>query len=457
MICSAPLLTRLYSSEDFGLLAVFTSLLSLINVVSSLRYESAIPLPESDCEAVNISVLSLILVGISSFLCGVVVWQFGYPITEMLYLPVLAHYFWLLPLSVLLLGTYNVFNYWSVRTKNFSSIAGTRLFQSLTTVAIQCTTFNLGGIALICGQVMGQSIGTISLSRIWYARSMLRQVNLQEIINGASRYRRFPIFSTWAAFANTAGLQLPALIFSSVFGPVAVGLYSLSYRILSLPISLVGQAIGKVFLSYGSDAKNSGQLGGLVKKTHNILAQVSLPPTIFILITGPEIFAFVFGEPWREAGVIAQWLAPWLFLTFITSPLSILFTIRERQAQALALQLVLLAGRLLAIGIGIYFKSFTLSIACLSVSSIIGRVIMLVALVGDFYPKNFDIFKSTLGSLGSSLLISSPLIIFKLFFAGSTHMTVLLFASSLSISMLLYQYHMIFTSRPLSTNLKLNN
>ena len=70
-VLAAPLLTRLYSSEDFGLLSVYTSLLALIGVISSLRYELAIPLPEDDGEAVNVAVLSLIFVGVNTLLTSI--------------------------------------------------------------------------------------------------------------------------------------------------------------------------------------------------------------------------------------------------------------------------------------------------------------------------------------------------------------------------------------------------
>ncbi len=152
-VLAAPLLTRLYSPEDFGLLAVYASLLALIGVVSSLRYELAIPLPEDDVEAANVAVLSLILVGISTLLSGALVWQLGPAIADALSVPALADYFWLLPAGVLLGGAYTVFNYWSVRTKRFSTIASTRIRQSLATLAIQLAVFKLGGLVLLLGRV----------------------------------------------------------------------------------------------------------------------------------------------------------------------------------------------------------------------------------------------------------------------------------------------------------------
>ena len=45
LIVSAPLLTRLYTPADFGVLAVYVSIVSILVVVASLRYEMAINLP----------------------------------------------------------------------------------------------------------------------------------------------------------------------------------------------------------------------------------------------------------------------------------------------------------------------------------------------------------------------------------------------------------------------------
>nr|WP_242479601.1 type II toxin-antitoxin system HicA family toxin [Lamprobacter modestohalophilus] len=169
-------------------------MLALIGVISSLRYELAIPLPEDDGEAANVAVLSLILVGISALLSGVLVLLLGTAIADALGVPALAGYFWLLPVGVLLGGAYSVFNYWSVRTKRFGTIAGTKLSQALATVAIQLAGFKLGGIALLYAQVAGQSVGTTSLGGWALANPGFRQVSWSGIKKAAGRYRRFPIF-----------------------------------------------------------------------------------------------------------------------------------------------------------------------------------------------------------------------------------------------------------------------
>lgn len=192
LVLAAPVLTRLYTPEDFGLLAVYASLLALIGVVSSLRYELAIPLPEDEVEAANVAVLCLILVGLSTLLTGVLVWLLGSMVAEALGVPTLANYLWLLPVGVLLSGAYSVFNYWAVRTKRFTAIAGTKLRQALAILAIQLAAFKLGGIALLFGQVAGQGVGTTRgttrLGRTALASAEFRQLCWQGIWIAAQRY-----------------------------------------------------------------------------------------------------------------------------------------------------------------------------------------------------------------------------------------------------------------------------
>ena len=368
-VLAAPLLTRLYSPEDFGLLAVYASLLTLIGVISSLRYELAIPLPEDDGEAANVAALSLILVGINSLLSGVLVWQLGPAIADALGVPALASYLWLLPVGVLIGGAYTVFNYWAIRAKRFSTIAGTKLRQTIATIAIQLAAFKLGGIALLYAQVAGQSIGTTSLGRTALVSAGFRQVTWGGIVMVAVRYRRFPIFSSWEALVNNVANQLPAILFASFFGPVFVGLYALSHRVLLLPMTVVGAAIDQVFLSNAPTAYRSGTLGALVHKLHFTLSSTAIPPALLIIFLGQELFAFAFGETWIGAGEVAQWMAPWIYFQFVSSPISTVFAVRERLREALLFQVISLIARFAAILVGVWIGDFITAIAIFSVTS----------------------------------------------------------------------------------------
>ena len=411
LVLAAPLLTRLYSPEDFGLLAIYTSSLALIGAISSLRYELAIPLPEDDGEAANVAVLCLLLVVISALLTGVLVFFWGSAIAAALGVPTLAGYLWLLPVGVLLAGFYSVFNYWAVRAKGFTTIAGTKLRQAVATLAIQLVAFKLGGIALLFGQVAGQGVGTTTLGLPALKSAGFKQVNWFSIKKVAGRYRRFPFISTWSGLVSTAGYQLLPLMFAALFTTAAAGFYALAHRILTLPASLIGEAVGSVFFSHAADARRDGTLGILYAKLQDKLIQIGLPPAAVIVISGPLLFTTVFGEEWRVAGEFAQWLAISIFAGFVVSPLSQVFAVTEKQQIGLLLQIVLFVARLAAIVVGAKMASLEMIVALFSGASLLGYSLYLYFMSKCIGVALMELLKSLVRSIIFTLVMMAPLII----------------------------------------------
>ncbi|RAH38217.1 lipopolysaccharide biosynthesis protein [Halomonas sp. SL1] len=369
MVLASPLLTRLYTPDDFGLLAVYAGLLGVLAVIASLRYELAIPLPESDQDAASIVVLSLLAVLGVTLTTAILVLMGGDSIASVLGVPKLAGLLWLLPLGVLLQGCYKVFNYWAIRTKQFPLIAKTRLRQALATLAIQLVGAKAGSVSLLGGQATGQGVGSITLARSALKRPELRHWRCRDVWHSAKRYRDFPLFSTWGGFFNSVGQQLPPLLFASLFGAGAAGLYALAHRVLTMPMSIVGQAVGNVFFSSAAEAYREGRLGPLVSSVHEKLAQIAMPPALVLIVIGPDLFTLVFGEQWRSAGDFARWMAPWLYMVFITSPLSTLFSVMEKQTQGLLFQVILLLARVVAITLGAWQGNLIVAVMLFSGAS----------------------------------------------------------------------------------------
>ena len=350
-VLASPLLTRLYTPEDFGLLAVFASLLMTLGVVASLRYQLAIPLPEEDQAAAHLVVVSLLAVTGMALLCLIAVIFFRHLLASLVETPALANYLWLLPPGLFLLGTYQVFNYWAIRKKAFTVIARTKLAQSLSMVAVQIGGYTIGPVSLLLGQIAGQAAGSSSLGALIFRKhlKLFGKMEARNVFWYAKRYKRFPIFSSWAGAFNSAGAQLPPLLFAALFNPAAAGLYMLAHRVLSLPMTLVGRAVGQVFFSSGAEANRNGRLGQMVYTLHSRLSQIAMPPALFLFITGPDLFALVFGEKWRMAGEAARWLSPMLYIQFIVAPLSQVNAILEKQVHGLFLQGLLFFTRTIAI------------------------------------------------------------------------------------------------------------
>jgi O-antigen/teichoic acid export membrane protein len=156
------------------------------------------------------------------------------------------------------------------------------------------------------------------------------------MIAGLRRYKKFLIYGTWSALFNTGSYQLPALLLSFFFSPKIVGFYALGITVLSLPMSMVGGAISQVFFQKASEAHNRiGNLSQVVEEIFKRLVSLGIFPILLLTLIGKDIFIVAFGEPWAEAGVYMQILGLWIFFRFISSPLSTLFAVLEKQSYGL--------------------------------------------------------------------------------------------------------------------------
>jgi O-antigen/teichoic acid export membrane protein len=411
MILAAPALTRLYTPEDFGLLAVYTSLLSIFVVVASLRYELAIPLPKTDIEAANVVVLSLVIVLIMTILSATVVFSIGDRIAEVLDAPDLAKYFWLLPAGVFFAGVYKVFNYWAVRTKNFSLIAKTTVYQALVTLSIQLVGYSLGGVALLIGQAGGRGAGSLKLASTALKNESFCSWNWAGVWCAAKRYKHFPLYSTWSSLLNVTGNQLPPLLFALFFSSNVAGWYLLTQRVLAMPVTLVSGAVSKVFLSNASESLRDGSLGVLITKIHTKLVYMIVPALFVFSLISPELFSFIFGENWEVSGEIARWLSPWLALVFVLSPFMVLFEVLECQKLGLCFQLMMMLLRLGAIVCGYIFDSFLLSVQLFSVVSVVSLLAFNIWVAWATQSNFLEMMKTYIYALLAGALIIAPTVL----------------------------------------------
>ncbi len=166
-ILVSPLLTRLYSPADFGVLAGYASVVGILSVTASFRYEIAVPLAEDETGALNILTLSILLVGVSALLWGAIVaLGLGESILDHAGASSLKPYLSLVPIGVFLIGIYQALNYWAIREASFRLIAKTRIVQAVGSASLQsglgAITSGPGG--LLAGSVFGQAAGGSSLA-----------------------------------------------------------------------------------------------------------------------------------------------------------------------------------------------------------------------------------------------------------------------------------------------------
>ncbi|HJV60127.1 MAG TPA: oligosaccharide flippase family protein [Albitalea sp.] len=353
-LAASPLLTRLYVPGQFGVFALYMSVVTLLATAATGRYELAVVLPDSDEEAWHTGTLALSLALATSVACGLFVWTLAEPLARRW--GVTGDLLWLrvLPLAVLLASVSNTLVCWANRRRRYAQIASNRLAQSVTTAAASVALGAAAqGSGLVWGSVIGQAVSAAMFAfglRGEGPRGPLQRGLLREM---ARRYRNFPRINLPHALLDAAQASALLALLGLVFGGVALGLYALALRIVKTPLGMLGASVGQVFQQRAAQLHNEGgDLRGLVRRTTLKLAAL-VAPIALAMVFAPWLFAWVFGEQWREAGVYALILAPWMALNFIASPLSQLPLIVGQQARALLYGLAYQAAMLLPFGLAL--------------------------------------------------------------------------------------------------------
>lgn len=380
VVLASPILTRLYSPEDFGILAVFTAILGTVVIFSALSYESAIPLPESDVIAARLVILSLALVILITILTGLLAWVFKKSIAVLVGDEMSLWMCYLLPVGVFCSGFYQTLNFWGIRKKYFSLIAITKLTQSGFLVTIQIVGASGGALFLLIGQVFGQAAGFLKLlyKSLNEIRGLISDSSLMHYRTVAIEFKNFPLIETWGRVFNTGSGHLPAILLALWFSPTAAGLFILANRVILVPMQLIGSAIANVFYSDAPQAYRDNNLGTMVKKLHSVLSGLATPPVILLAIAAPHIFSWVFGKAWAESGELVQVMILMLYTQFITSPLSQTYNIMNRQEIGVYIQALMLIVRVISIYLGAHFENLLLAITLYSSSTAICYLLLLI-------------------------------------------------------------------------------
>lgn len=355
----SPLLTRIYTPEDFGVFALYLAVASIIAVVVTGRYEMAIIIPKKHNTAWHIAVLSISLAGIACLCMLLLIVLFKSYFDRLLGWGDGAQWLYWLPASVFFMATYQSLNYLCNRDGHYKRMAISRILQSsaMSAVHIGGGYIRAGATGLISGQILGQLFATFALVYMMFVRESTKTllISKYKMFALARRYADFPKYLILAHGFNTASAHSPIIFLSAYFGSGSAGFYILIQRVIGAPMAIIASAIADVFRHEAShEYARSGSCRMIFRKAFARLLFISIVPFVIFFFLAPTIFLVFFGESWREAGNYAQLLTPMFFLQFIASPLSAMYMIAQKQKLYLIWQFVLFGLIVVAFSVGAY-------------------------------------------------------------------------------------------------------
>ncbi len=357
-IATSPILTRIYTPEDFGVFALFIAITSILATIANGRYELAIMLPKKDEDAINIFALGFIITCIMTIITFAVILIFNDYLTNLLVNKEIGFWLYFVPLALFFSGLFNILNYFNNRRKNYKDLRNTTILKSIILAVVQISVgfMKAGAIGLISGSLLSNMFANMKLARnILKDKMLLSKIKKVKIITLAKKYKDFPKFSMPAGLLNSSATNLNNTLIPTFYSLSTLGFYSLVERVLSMPSSLISGSIGQVFFQQASDEKKkTGSAHKVFIQTTKRLVFLAIPIFSILYFTVEDIFTIVFGEKWSVAGTYAKILIPLFFVRFVVSPLTVMNQVNLKNKLGMNWQFGLLILYMLIFSISTY-------------------------------------------------------------------------------------------------------
>lgn len=348
-VVSIPLLTRIYSPEDYGVLAVFTSLVALLVPFLTLRYVTALPLPRTNAMAMNLMALSaLLLLGLTATITAVLA-VFGSKILGLVSMQILAPWWGLIALGVLGAGIYEMLSMWATRRRAYKIIAKTQVTQAFTGQAIKIGLglLSIKPLGLLIGQIAAQSGGIGSFVKRFHLdfQQERRKITWQRMKFIACYYRSFPIYRLPSQVLLVFSAQAPLLFCAALYDGKTTGQLGLAMMSLTMPITLIGNSMAKAYYAEMTIIKNvPGKVRSVTMEVQKKLFIIGTPLALVIAFFGQDLFSLVFGEKWSLAGKFSSLLSFFTLLQLTSSPLMQVLNFSRSQLSFLVLNAIRTLG-----------------------------------------------------------------------------------------------------------------
>jgi len=325
-IAISPILTRIYTSEDFGIFALFIAITTIFGTIANGRYELAIMLPKKDEDAINIFALGFIITCLISLILLILAVIFNSYFTKLLGKDEIGFWLYFVPITVFFSGLFNILNYFNNRKKNYKDLKNAAILKSIVLAIVQLSVglLKTGVSGLISGSIVSNMFANMKLARnILKDKILISKIKKNKIIALAKKYKDFPKHSMISSLFDNLTSKLPSLIIPKIFTYSISGYFFFANLIVNLPATLISSSISQVYLQKISQNKIEGIKNiTIFKNTITKLFLIALPITVIGYIISPYIFTLLFGEEWKISGEIAQYLFLIFLIKFCVSPMS---------------------------------------------------------------------------------------------------------------------------------------
>lgn len=367
-LVSYPLLARFYSPTQFGEFAMISSLVAVLSIASSGRYEAALVLSKKKHHTTRLFQLAQLL--LIAYVLVLFIALLLPPVqTLLLRLNIDPLLLWIVPVLVFCGGYWQIVQNWLIRYQKFSKLSAVGFIQRSIVFlgALVALFFDWSINGLVVGLVAGFTF--VFIIALVYQRHPLN-VPAKTLTVIASRYRDFPLFSIPTLLLSLCAQHLPVLWLTFFYSQDAAGSFNLAYTLITVPIACLGLSFGDVYYQRlaQSDANDRIQLLLTFSRNYTI---VLLPAALIAYFFGEQLTVAFLGDSWKASGEIVGMLAPLVLTTGLINLWMTSITVYRKQKFAVFINLIRLMLWTIALMGGLYVKNVFITYYLMSAFSIL--------------------------------------------------------------------------------------
>lgn len=329
-LAALPFITRMYSPEAYGNFAFFLIASSIISSISALSLPSSIIRSNSPFHANRIfSICVTIIVLIHTALALVVLplsFVLSIKFSDVLIILVGSL------MTALLLGSQAISNH---RT-SYKALSRQTVIRAIVYISLALLAPALGasadGMVLFTCHIVSLLLSILYLHYSLQIFEALRLLKLARVLALFRKEKDVVSFMLPASWIDILSERAVALKLQASGMDALLGNFHLSQRTLSMPATVLGSAVARVFTpELAKKAKaGSSEVRKLVFRVWLSLALIGILPLLTVVAFAPQIFAVVFGPGWDTAGNFAQVMAFGYYAKFISTPTSSIYLVARR-------------------------------------------------------------------------------------------------------------------------------
>lgn len=353
-IVSLPFITRIYGPEIMGVWTTIYAIATIVNTVSDLGLVQSIMMEDESKVHNTYSVVFMLTCLISFVLMSVVflycVLILGYNAKRSI---VIVFFTFIYSVTVQLVQLSYA---WLNRNKSYSVLMKNPLINQISVVFFSLTLgmFGIKQYGYYIGITMGQILTLLNMQR--YLPKKIEKPSPQVFKETIQSNIDFVKYQMPTNITLQIRNQLPILLIGGLFGNTTLGYYSISQKLLNIPVTFIGQSLGKVFYQRCAEMQRNGvKLGEFIYRNLKRAMMIAFVPMALLAAYGDAAIVMFFGTEYSIGGIIVRIIVFRSFFTFVSTATQGMDIVLKKQQYAMSVGIAQTIAVVAMILISFYF------------------------------------------------------------------------------------------------------